>query len=302
MRLTLRQLQIFSAIAKTGSTAAAAQHISLSQSAVSSALKELENILGADVFDRIGKRLVLNDNGRSLMPQALRMLSVAESIEVQFQADSELSVPLHLGASTTIGIYTLPKLLGGYQQNANLTAQVKIANTTEIVKAVAEFEVDLGLIEGHCNQTDLQIEPWYQDKLIIVASPQHPLAQQVVSIEQLQQARWLLREQGSGTQEATEQMLLPYLHRLQPAIELSHSEAIKQAAIAGLGIACLSHSVVEQALQSGELTQLHTPIPPLARNLFLIYHQSKVLSKSLQRFVEHCREYKAEYLGSSRRE
>src|SRR5690554_6141742 len=240
MHITLRQLQIFTAVALSGSTASAAQHIALSQSATSAALKELEGGLAVKLFDRVGKRLILNDNGRLLLPQARQMLDAARTIEQQFSQLHGPGVGLCIGASTTIGIYLLPALLASYGQQHN--PRVMIANSAATSQAVAHFEVDMGLIEGPCHQPDLEAEPWVRDELLIVCSANHPILQgevnRNVSLQDLKAARWLLREQGSGTQEAVEQVLLPHLHQLLPAAQLSNAEAIKHAAVAGLGLAC----------------------------------------------------------------
>nr|WP_314632396.1 LysR family transcriptional regulator [uncultured Janthinobacterium sp.] len=293
MALTLRQLQIFLAVADTGSTSAAAGQIALSQSATSAALNELETLLGAQLFDRVGKRLVLNDNGRLLLPQARQMRDAAASIERQFAgADPSVPVSLQIGASTTIGIYLLPQILAqAAQQYGRSIPQVTIANTADIAAAVAEFRVDIGLIEGPCHEAGLLVEPWLADQMLIVAAPTHPLAQvrHLLSFAELNQAGWLLREAGSGTREAVEQALVPYLHYLRAAGEFSNSEAIKYGAAAGLGVACLSRVVVADLLSSGQLVELETMLPPLTRNFYLIRQSKKILSPRLTGFLELCR-------------
>ncbi len=295
MQITLRQLHIFTAIALSGSTAAAANSIALSQSATSAALKELESILNVDLFDRVGKRLVLNDNGRLLLPQARQMLDAAHTIEQQFNSAEYPGAGLHIGASTTIGIYVLPKLLASHITSSKQRCpRVMIANSAATAAAVAHFEVDMGIIEGPCHEPDVLAEPWLEDELVIVCAGTHPILQgkplHNVSLQDLQEALWLLREPGSGTQEAVEQVLLPHLHQLRPAAEFSNSEAIKHAAAAGLGLACLSRALVARFLASGELLELNTRLPKLTRRFFLIYHRNKILSPQLTAFLNHCRQ------------
>lgn len=295
MQITLRQLHIFTAIVLSGSTAAAANSIALSQSATSAALKELESILNVDLFDRVGKRLVLNDNGRLLLPQARQMLDAAHTIEQQFNNAEYPGAGLHIGASTTIGIYLLPKLLASHITSSKQhRPRVMIANSAATAAAVAQFEVDMGIIEGPCHEPDVLAEPWLEDELVIVCAGTHPILQgkplHNVSLQDLQEALWLLREPGSGTQEAVEHVLLPHLHQLRPAAEFSNSEAIKHAAAAGLGLACLSRALVARFLVSGELVELNTPLPKLTRRFFLIYHRHKTLSPQLTGFLNHCRQ------------
>ncbi len=295
MRITLRQLQIFIAVAESGSTAAAAERVALSQSAASASLKELENVLQTELFDRVGKRLMLNDNGRQLLPQARQMQDAAATIERQFGSEADAS-GLRLGASTTIGNYLLPHILAAAgPHQAGLHPIVTIANTADIAAAVTGFQLDLGLVEGPSHEADLAIEPWLTDELLIVASPAHPILdkgrQAKVRIQALREAGWLLRERGSGTRETVEHVLLPHLHELRAAAEFSNAEAIKHAAAAGLGLACLSRLVVQDLLATGALVSLQTALPPLSRHLYLIRHRQKVLSVRLQRFLQLCRDW-----------
>ncbi|WP_211453609.1 LysR family transcriptional regulator [Collimonas antrihumi] len=295
MRLTIRQLQIFLAVAHSGSTTAAAEQVALSQSATSAALNELENLLDCRLFDRVGKRLILNDNGRLLLPQAGQVVDAAKTIEQQFLTpDMAQGGGLQIGSSTTIGSYLLPSMIAAYrQQHSELQVRVTIANTADIVAAVVNFEVDVGLIEGPTHAADLQVEPWMVDELLIVASPQHPLAggEKKVGVAQLREAEWLLREPGSGTREAVEQVLLPHLHYLRQSYEFGNSEAIKHATAAGLGVSCLSHAVVADFLQSGRLVELRTSLPRLHRHFYLIHSKHKILSLRLMQFLAYCRSW-----------
>jgi DNA-binding transcriptional LysR family regulator len=298
MRITLRQLQIFRAIALTGSTTSAARSVPLSQSATSTALKELEGSLEARLFDRIGKRLLLNDNGRALLPMALSVLDGAHAVETAFESKGQgLPVSLSLYASTTIGNYVLPRLLSRYCQRLPAARlDVRIGNTLEVITAVREFAADLGLIEGPCHASDVSVLPWFEDELVVVAAPTHPLAQAArrrkLNLQTLQSAPWLLREPGSGTREAVELALLPHLHSIQPMMTLGSSEAIKNAVAEGLGVSCLSRAVVEDLLLSKRLSVLTTRLPPLSRRLSLIHHRRKLLSEQLRDFVSFCESYR----------
>lgn len=293
MRLTLRQLQIFIAVARTGSTTAAAKEIALSQSATSAALNELESLLGGRLFDRVGKRLVLNDHGRAMLPEARWVLDGAQSIESQFSRTGAAVAPrFRIAASTTIGNYRLPGLIASYCRARGAgEIEVRIGNTEQVAAAVAGFDVDLGFIEGPCHQPEVRAIPWMRDSLVIVCSPAHELAGRggaTADLGGLQQATWLLRERGSGTREAVEHALLPTLHRLQSNIQLGSAEAIKHAAAEGLGVTCLSLSAVKDMVELGRLVILKTPLPPLHRLFYLIHHERKFISASLEEFMAHC--------------
>jgi DNA-binding transcriptional LysR family regulator len=301
VHITLRQLEIFRAVALLGSTTAAAQSMPLSQSATSTALGEFERSLGARLFDRVGKRLLLNDNGRALLPLVLGVLDGAQHVERAFAAGGmNLSSDLRLHASTTVGNYILPKLLAGFRELLPAARfDVRIGNTLDVVTAVREFSADLGLIEGPCHAQDVNITPWLEDELVIVAAPGHSLTesarQRKLTAEELAHAPWLLREPGSGTREAVELALLPHLENIQPAMTLGSSEAIKNAAAEGLGISCLSRAVVGDLVSTGRLCILETRLPRLTRRLALIHHRAKVLSETIRRFLQYCEIHRAEH-------
>jgi DNA-binding transcriptional LysR family regulator len=294
MHITLRQLQIFRAIALTGSTTAAAASVPLSQSATSTALSEFERNLDARLFDRIGKRLVLNDNGRALLPLALGVLDGAQNIEHTFAAGGvNPAARLKLYASTTIGNYILPRVLSSFRtQVPAALLDVRIGNTLEVVSAIQEFSADLGFIEGPCHAADVTISPWFEDELVVVAACRHPLAKaslrRPLTARQLQEAPWLLREPGSGTREAVELVLLPHLENIQPTMTLGSSEAIKNAVAEGLGVSCLSRAVVKDLVTAHRLCLLKTRLPRLTREFALIHHRSKLLSQTIRRFMQHC--------------
>ena len=300
MRITLRQLAIFTAVADAGSTSAAALRVALSQSATSAALNELEAVLEARLFDRVGTRLVLNDTGRGLLPQARAVLDGAAGIEREFglgTAPGEAGAPslLRVGASTTIGNYLLPTLIARWQRaRPDAHVDVEIANTGAIAAAVARMEVDIGLIEGPCREPDVVAQPWREDELVIVCAPAHPLLRgdpaTRLNAAALRQAAWLLREPGSGTREAVEQVLQPHLHQLDEGLHFGGTEAIKQAAVEGLGFTCLSLFAVQDLVALGRLVHVRTTLPRLARRFWLIHHRRKQFSRSLAAFVDFCQQ------------
>ncbi len=286
MRLTLRQLDVMAAVARSGSTTEAGRQLALSQSAVSAALGELESQLGNRLFDRVGKRVVLNDCGRLLLPRALALLDQVRDIEQLF---NEGGAALRVAASTTIGNYLMPAVLAAFERDwPRAQVQLEVGNTADVIEAVAQYRADLGFIEGGCHDAALEVHPWLGDRLAVVASPQHALAQRPVSVDELAAARWILREPGSGTRETVEALLLPHLRRFGTTMHLGNSEAIKHAVAERLGISCLPLRVVRDMLDSGRLVRLDAGLPPLERRLYRIHARGKVFSTALQRFSDHC--------------
>jgi DNA-binding transcriptional LysR family regulator len=130
--------------------------------------------------------------------------------------------------------------------------------------------------------------PWMSDELVIVVAPTHALAGRVASVRQLGEATWILRELGSGTRQATDSWLLDHLGTLNVEFELDSTEAIKQLAMAGAGLACLSRHTVAQALAQGSLVELRTRLPVARRRLAIVVGRNKHLGRAAQDFIDHC--------------
>ena len=288
MHITLRQIEVFTEVLKSGSTTQASQVLALSQSAVSAALADLENQLGVQLFDRVGKRLALNEHGRLLYPRAVGLLEQAGEIEQLFKEDNGA---IRLFASSTIGNYLLPGMIAAYRRDfPTLPLELSVGNSQDAINAVADFRVDIGLIEGPCHEPDIISEAWLEDELVVFAAPDAEILQQPITLESLAAAPWILRERGSGTREIVDYLLLSHLPQFQLGMELGNSEAIKHAVRHGMGISCLSRRVISDLLEAGTLVEVAVPLPRLTRTLYRIHHRQKHLSKALNRFLSYCRE------------
>lgn len=291
LRLTLRQLQIFVAVANSGSTSAASSEIALSQSATSAAVIELERVLSLTLFDRVGKRLILNDNGQTLLPKAQSLLDGAAQVEHMARDATAQLQAVRIGASTTIGSHVVPGLLthflDGRQQAADAWhSQIAIGNTTDICARVARYELDIGFIEGPCHEATLQVRPWLHDEMVIVAPCSSQYAEETISLHQLQDAVWLLREPGSGTREETDNALLRHLGVYRRSIELGSSEAIVHGVATGLGLACLSRWAADDSLRAGRIRLLRSTFSLPRRQWHWIMHRDKQITPALQKLTQ----------------
>lgn len=290
-RLTLRQLAVFVATAHEGSTRAAADRMSRSQSAASSALADLESTLGAVLFDRVGRRLVLNENGRALVPRAQALLDQAADLQQLFGPSH--AAPLRVAASFTIGEYLLPSLMARWtREHPASPVRLRIGNTRDVVAAVAAFEVDVGFIEGPQTHSDLVVKPWLQDELVVVAAVGHPLAGGVATARQLAGQTWVLREPGSGTRQVTDAWLAQHLPAVQVGYELGSTEAIKRVVAEGGGLGCLSRYALDapggNASPGARLVELRTRLPAARRRLSTVLHRDKHLGAVTRDFLVHC--------------
>jgi len=291
MRITLRQIEVFAAIARTENVSRAAEGLSMSQSAASSALVELERLFECPLFDRIGKSLRLNATGRGLLPQAEDVLARAAEIE-GFLAGGQLG-PLAVGATMTIGNYLATLIVADYlQKHPASRIDLKVANTRHILDGVLRCELDIGLIEGEANNPDLVLDPWLADELVVFCAPDHPLAAGgAARTEELASQPWILRETGSGTRALFDRTIAPQLASLQVRLQLEHTEAIKRAVEAGLGLACLSRVALREAFRRGSLVELRTPQFDLQRNFYFVRHRQRHLSPASRAFLALCRDF-----------
>src|SRR5262245_33551947 len=176
MRVTLRLLEVFLALARGESVSRAAEELAMSQSAVSGALADLERQFDIQLFDRIGKRLQLSDLGRSLRAQAQALAEQAQQLENALAAHRDIGL-LRVGATLTIGNYvTVPLMARFMREHPGARVTLDVANTAEIARKVKNFEIDIGLLEGELQDADLEITRWCDDELLVFSAPSHPFA------------------------------------------------------------------------------------------------------------------------------
>tara|TARA_B110000285_G_scaffold167928_1_gene187794 strand:- start:52 stop:939 length:888 start_codon:yes stop_codon:yes gene_type:complete len=291
MRYSLRQLEVFLATARYENVTRAAETLAMSQSAASGSLKELERQFDMKLFDRLGKRLQLSELGQQLRPQVESLLEQARSLE-QALTGEDVVGRLEIGATLTIGNYIAVNMIADFrQQNARSDIILRVANTQTIVKQVAGFELDMGLIEGELQHPDLDIVHWRRDELVVFAAPNHPLSTSTaLSDQDLLTLPWIVREPGSGTRQAFDRAMQGILTDLHIGMELQHTEGIKRAVEAGLGVGCLSQICVAEAFKRGSLVPLKVPGRDFRREWYLITHRDKFHSAALKRWLTLCLE------------
>ncbi|OAM52431.1 LysR family transcriptional regulator [Methylovorus sp. MM2] len=290
MRHTLRQLEVFVAIARQENVSRAAEALSLSQSAASTALAELEKQFDCKLFDRMGKILKLNDLGRSLLPVAAALLDQATEVENMLQGNATLG-SLKVGATLTVGNYIATLLIGSFMKaHQQCQIQLHVQNTNAILQQIANYDLDLGLIEGNCQHPDITAEPWMDDELVVFCAPDHPLAnQKTITLNDLLTETWILREVGSGTRETFDHALRHHQHQLNIRLVLEHTEAIKRAVESGLGIGCISRLTLRDDFKRGSLIPLVTPMLDLRRQFMFVWHKKKYQTASMRAFLDYCK-------------
>jgi DNA-binding transcriptional LysR family regulator len=291
MRYTLRQMEVFLATARHENLSRAADSLAMSQSAASSALRDLEQQFEVQLFDRLGKRLKINELGSFLQPEAQALLERAEELQ---NALARGGAPGHLrvGATLTIGNYLAVGMIARFREAfPNADVSLDVANTRNIAERLVRFELDVGMIEGELSHPDLEIMPWREDELVVFAPPGHPYSQlEHPGDEQLLNTPWVVREPGSGTRQAFDRAMAGILPDLDISLELQHTEAIKRAVEAGLGLGCLSRICLADAFRRGSLVPVNVPGRDFHRRLSLVLHRQKYRSAGLQAWLQLCRE------------
>jgi len=290
MKYTLRQLEIFVAISRTESVSRAAEELALSQSATSTALSEFERQFDLQLFDRLGKSLRINEAGQQLLPRAVELLDRAKEIENLLHGHAGFG-HMKIGATLTVGNYLATMLVARFlQEHPESRIQLQVHNTSTIVQQIARHELDLGMIEGDCNHADIEVQPWVADELVVFAAPHHPLAGlEKITMEQLLQEQWILREKGSGTRATFDRAFHNSHARLHIRLELEHTEAIKRAVESGLGIGCISRLALKDAFRRGSLVPLATPGLDLGRYFYFLWHKQKYQTTGMREFITLCK-------------
>lgn len=286
LNVTVRQLRVFATVARHLSFGRAAEELHLTAPAVSMQIRELERVVGLPLFDRSGRKVSLTITGEYFLVHARRVLGTLKSAEDQIaQLRAAESGPLTIGMLSTAQ-YFLPRLLAGFLENRRaVEVNLTVGNREALVESLHRNEVDLAVMGRPPKELDTRAEPFAVHPLGIVAAPTHKLAQlSRVPVALIANERFITREPGSGTRNAMEIYFRE--QRVAPPVvmQMPSNEAIKQAVIAGMGLAFLSLHTVTLELQTGLLRTLALDDLPLLRHWHVVHAQARTLSPVAQAF------------------
>lgn len=273
MRYSLKQLAVFDAVADSGSVSQAAEKLSLTQSATSMSLAQLEKMLGHPLFERQGKMMTLTHWGMWLRPKAKKLLQDAQQIEYGFHGQHLLSGEIKLGASQTPAEHLVPDLISIIDNDfPEIRIKLGVQSTDSIINGVLDYQYDLGIIEGRCDDNRTAQEVWCRDHLTVIAASHHPFAQcKQVSLAQLEQAKWVLREHGSGTRKIFDSSIHHLISDLDVWREYEHVPVLRSMVANGPYLTCLPYLDVEQFIEQGQLVTLNVPELNMERTLSFIW-------------------------------
>jgi LysR family transcriptional regulator, transcriptional activator of the cysJI operon len=288
-----QQLLVYVTVVEKGNFTRAAEELHMTQPAVTQYIQALERMVGTKLLDRSNKYVGVNKAGEIVYHHAKQILGLYTSM--QFLVDDLMQTAggrLSIGASYTYGEYILPYIIAQLRSQYPLVKPtVTIGNTKEIEELVLSRQLDVGIVEAELKHEKLHIEPFAEDKMYVIASANHPLIkEQQVEVTDLDNETWIVREEGSGTREATDKMFSA-LH-IKPAnlMELGSTQIIKESVEAGIGITLLSYWTVRKEIAMGVLKILKLSGLPVSRKFSLVTLATPFHTKAAEVFLDAVRE------------
>ncbi len=289
--MDIRRLEVFCKVVEFKSFTKAAEAVYLSQPSVSEHIRSLEELLGAKLFDRLGREALVTGAGQVLYRYARRILHLRdEAVQAVKEYGGQLAGTLRLGASTIPGSYLLPQRLEAFQtQVPGTRILLRISSTARIVEELLQGELELGLIGALSKDQALSCQPFCSDQLMLVVAPGHPWAQRSeVAVTELFGQPFILRERGSGTRLVMTQELARHgvdVEKLDLCAEMGSTEAVRQGVKAGLGVSILSSLAVAEDVRLGALVRVPLAGVTIERPFYLVHRRNRQLSPLGQAFL-----------------
>ena len=289
---TIRQLEVFEAIARLKSFTRAAEELFLTQPTVSMQIKKLTDDIGLPLFEQVGKKIYLTDAGKELYQTCLGIFEHFERFEMIASNMRGLKAgKLRLAVVTTAKYFT-PRLLGMFcKKYPGIEVKLKVTNRERVLERLLHNQDDLYILGQVPEEIDAVAAPFLDNPLVVLASTNHPLAKaRNIPVQSLSEEAFIMREPGSGTRMATERFFTDRGLRINIRMELGSNEAIKQAIVGELGIAVLSRHTLALDAPMGQLVMLDVEGFPLKRSWYYAYPSGKQLSIVAETFLEYLRQ------------
>ena len=279
--LTFRQLETIREVARCGTMVKAAQTLSVTPAALTSRVKLLEEDLGLELFERVEGRLRLTEAGREVVSAVTRIDNVMADLLGTLHGRNGL-----LGGRVRISFvatakYFAPKLIAAFiKQHAQIDLRISIGSRAVVIKALRDFETDIALLGRPPEDFAVTSEPIGPHPHVIIAAPDHPLVRKTrVFKKDLVSENFILREEGSGTRTMAEYFFSGLALRADKVkIEIASNETVKQAVIAGLGLALISAHTIAAEVTSGRLAVLKVDGMPIVREWYAMHRTDRVLT------------------------
>ncbi|MGB9679396.1 MAG: selenium metabolism-associated LysR family transcriptional regulator [Minisyncoccia bacterium] len=288
--MNLREIKIFLTVCECGSMSDAARKLYMTQPSISQTISELEEELNVKLFERISKKLFLTYPGKILQEHGKKIIMLLNEVQNNILDIANMNTGrLRIGASTTIGIYLLPDLIGEFNKEyKNIELDFTIDNTGIIEKILLENIVDIGIVEGPVHSKDIVVKPYIYDELYLICSKEHKWAREKsIKPEAIEEENLIIREQGSGTREVFDNTMFKHNYKYNIKHVLNNTEAIKKAVEANIGVSCISKIAIKEELKSGKLMKIDVAGIEFKRELNIIYHKDKYHTKLFDEFINY---------------
>lgn len=286
---TLRQLEVFEAIARLGSFTRAAEELFLTQPTVSMQIKKLSDAVGLPLFEQVGKKIFLTAAGRELQNTCREVFKHFAHFEMAVADMKGLKCGSLRLAVVTTAKYFAPRLLGPFcQRYPGIEVSLKVSNRERVLERLHDNEDDLYILGQPPEDVDAVADPFLENPLVVLAPADHPLAgKRRIPLARLAKEPFLLREPGSGTRAACERLFAEHRLKVNVRMVLGSNEAIKQAIVGGLGVSVLSRHTLALDAPLGQLAILDVEDFPIQRHWYVVYPRGKQLSVVARAFLEY---------------
>lgn len=284
---TLHQLKVFEAAARHGSFTRAAEELFLTQPTVSMQIKQLTKSVGLPLFEQVGKRLYLTEAGRELYATCRQIFETIAQFEMKVADLKGLKQGQLRLAVITTAKYFIPRLLGPFcQLYPGIEISLQVTNHEGILERMTNNMDDLYIMSQVPEHLDVSYQQFLENPLVVLAPINHPLAKEKnIPIQRLADEPFIMREPGSGTRRAVQQLFDQHGVTVKVKLELGSNEAIKHAIAGGLGISVLSrHTLLPD---TGDLTILDVENFPIKRDWYMVYPSGKQLSIVARTYFEY---------------
>jgi DNA-binding transcriptional LysR family regulator len=288
LRLTLRQLEVFEAVAHHLSYSRASETLHLTQPAVSIQIKQLEEAVGMPLFEQLGKKIYLTEAGQELRRYCRNITQQLQEAETVFEEMKGMRRgKLAISVASTAG-YFMPFVLAQFNKRfPEVAITLNVSNREVLLQELAQNAMDFAIMGRPPDGQGLDFTPFLENPLVVIAPPDHPLAKEKnIPLSSIQQEIFIAREQGSGTRSATERFFAEKGIKLTTGTEMSKNESIKQAVQAGMGLSILSLNTVMLELEAKRLAVLDVESFPIQRRWYLVHRTGKRLPGVAQAFKE----------------
>ncbi len=286
---TLHQLKVFEAVARHNSFTRAAEELFLTQPTVSMQVKQLSKTVGMPLFEQVGKKLYLTESGKELFATCQDVFERMSRFEIAVANIKGLKQGSLRIAAITTAKYVIPRILGPFcNRYPGIDVSLTVTNHQYVLESLAANQNDLYIVSSAPDDLDVQSYSFLENPLVMLAQKDHPLAgQKNISLERIAQEPFIMREPGSGTRRAVQELFDAHGLSLKVRLDLGSNEAIKQAIAGGMGVSVLSkHTLALDGLNS-QVTILDVEHLPIDRNWYVIYPAGKQLSAIAQEFLDY---------------